>query len=454
VTEALLRFFAPCPRGLEQVLADELKGLGASNVRIRAAGVQFEADRAGGYRANLHSRLASRVLFWLGSGQVRQDEDVYRIARRQDWTKLFTVEQRLRVDLSATRSRARSLQYLTLRIKDAVVDGFREHSEQRPSVDTQDPDVRIVGHLEADRLDLYMDWSGESLFKRGWRGRDDKGEAPLKENLAAGLVHLSQWSSDQPLADLFCGSGTILIEAAQIRWGIAPGLKRRFAFEALKDFDPLLWLSVRDDAIAQAKACAYRALELRPLLGVDINPELIDRARHNALQAGLPPGAIQWRCDDAFTVNCQALADDPDPPTANAKALTSDEACARQDTAGFIISDLPYGERIGLCGDFEQGRSFRDRWPGFMLCILSAQEDLPSLWRMKAKRKVPLMNASIPCRFFSFPLHERHKFRAASGRSEDCALAQADARVQAQELAQADARVQAEALAQALDAGR
>ncbi|NCY18622.1 MAG: hypothetical protein EBX28_03510 [Betaproteobacteria bacterium] len=250
VTEALLRFFAPCPRGLEQVLADELKGLGASNARIRAAGVQFEADRAGGYRANLHSRLASRVLFWLGSGQVRQDEDVYRIARRQDWTKLFTVEQRLRVDLSATRSRARSLQYLTLRIKDAVVDGFREHSEQRPSVDTQDPDVRIVGHLEADRLDLYMDWSGESLFKRGWRGRDDKGEAPLKENLAAGLVHLSQWSSDQPLADLFCGSGTILIEAAQIRWGIAPGLKRRFAFEALKDFDPLLWLSVRDDAIA------------------------------------------------------------------------------------------------------------------------------------------------------------------------------------------------------------
>lgn len=383
-----LRFFAPCPRGLEQALADELKSIGAQALSIKASGVQFEGDRAVGYAANLHSRIASRILRWVGGGRVRQDDDVYRIARRQAWNHHFSVDKHLRVDLSATRARARSLQFLTLRIKDGIVDCFRDLSEERPSVDTQNPDVRVVGHLSEDGLDVYMDWSGESLFKRGWRGRDDKGEAPLKENLAAGLVRLSQWTEDQALVDLFCGSGTILIEAAQMRFGIAPGARRAFGFECLEDFDEALWLSLRQQAETKAKSRALQALDLPPILGIDIDPQQIERAIANASEAGLPAQAICWQCADGFIVDKQS-------------------APASMPDTGFMICNPPYGERIQTEGDFAQGRSFRDRWAGYNFCILSTQEDLPSFWRMKAKRKTPLMNGAIPCRLFMFPLYAR-----------------------------------------------
>jgi len=386
--DQVFRYFAPCPRGLEQVLAEELKALGAQALRIKASGVHFEGDRACGYRANLYSRIASRILCWIGAGRVRQDDDIYRIARRQDWSSYFRVEQRLRVDLSATRARARSIQFLTLRVKDGIVDCFRDQTQERPSVDTHHPDVRIVGHLETDSLDLYIDWSGESLFKRGWRGREDKGEAPLKENLAAGLLLLSQWRSDQSLIDLFCGSGTILIEAAQMRFELAAGLRRRFGFEALCDFDAALWRRIIEEARARAAKQVDQALNLPPLLGCDIDPSQIERAKQNTIEAGLPASAIRWQCADAFKQNKQDLG-------------------APENDEGFIVSNPPYGARIESPDDLAKGRSFRDRWPGFTLCILSPQEDLASMWRMKPKRKVPLMNGAIPCRLFVFPLYER-----------------------------------------------
>lgn len=382
------RFFAPCPRGLEQVLAEELKSFGAHGLRIKASGVHFEGDRACGYRANLYSRIASRILCWLGSGRVREDDDVYKIARRQQWTDHFDLDKRLRVDLSASRARARSLQFLTLRIKDGIIDCFRDQINERPSVDTVEPDVRIVGHLDEESLSLYIDWSGESLFKRGWRGRDDKGEAPLKENLAAGLVLLSQWRHEQALVDLFCGSGTILIEAAQMRFGIAAGIHRTFGFEVLNDYNDTLWRSICDEARTRASNKLAEALKLPRLLGSDIDQTQIDRAKRNALAAGLPVAAISWRCADAFK-------------------LTKPDLNMHPDDEGYMLSNPPYGERIAASGDFMQGRSFRDRWPGFTLCVLSAQEDLASLWRMKPKRKTPLMNGAIPCRLFVFPLYAR-----------------------------------------------
>jgi len=333
--DQVFRYFAPCPRGLEQVLAEELKALGAQALRIKASGVHFEGDRACGYRANLYSRIASRILCWIGAGRVRQDDDIYRIARRQDWSSYFRVEQRLRVDLSATRARARSIQFLTLRVKDGIVDCFRDQTQERPSVDTHHPDVRIVGHLETDSLDLYIDWSGESLFKRGWRGREDKGEAPLKENLAAGLLLLSQWRSDQSLIDLFCGSGTILIEAAQMRFELAAGLRRRFGFEALCDFDETLWSFIHDEAKARAAKQLDQALNLPPLFGCDIDPSQIERAKQNTLAAGLPAAAIHWQCGDAFQRHKQ------------------DSGAAERDE-GFIVSNPPYGERIESSGDLAE----------------------------------------------------------------------------------------------------
>ena len=240
--QALERFFAPCPRGLEQPLADELRSLGAQVDQVAAGGAAFSGDRTIAWRANLHSRIASRVLLLVAEGRYRDDDDLYRLANRTEWERWFGHTQTLRVDVNAIRSPMRSLNFATLRIKDGVVDRFRSRTGERPSIDTEHPDVRIFGFLQERLAALYVDLSGEPLFKRGWRSeRDDKGAAPLKENLAAGLLALAGWTSEQPLYDPFCGSGTIVIEAAQLALGIAPGLSRAFGFERLLDFDPAGW---------------------------------------------------------------------------------------------------------------------------------------------------------------------------------------------------------------------
>jgi len=390
------RYFAPCPRGLEAVLVEELTALGALGCSAVNSGVHFQGDRNCGYRANLHSRIASRVLLWVGSGRYRNDDDIYRIARRQDWPARFAVQQRIRVDLSAQGSHVRSLAFLTLRIKDGIVDAFRAHCEQRPSVDTHTPEVRIFGHLDARQLHLYLDWSGEALFKRGWRGHDDRGAAPLKENLAAGMLALSRWHPTQPLGDLFCGSGTLLIEAAQRRFGIAPGSQRRFGFERLPDFDAPMWHTLQAEAAQRASVLTAQALRLAPLFGMDIAAEELARARRNAERAGLPAGAITWQRGDAFLSRSPAEADLANAP-------------------GLLISNPPYGERLERPDNFALGRGLRDRWPGWTLWILSNEPELAALWRMRASRKIALMNGTLPCRLYAFPLRGNTPRREPEG---------------------------------------
>ena len=403
-----LRFFAPCPRGLEGVLAEELALLGARGLHPVHAGVHCEGDRACGYRINLQSRIASRVLCWVASGRYRSDDDVYRIARRQDWPARFTVRQPIRVDLTARGGQARSIPFLTLRIKDGIVDAFREHCGERPPVDTHNPEVRIFGHLDARHLHLYLDWSGEALFKRGWRGQHDKGAAPLKENLAAGLLALSGWTPQQALADLFCGSGTLLIEAAQRRCGIAAGGQRHFGFERLADFDAALWQALKEEAAQQARTLTAQASGLTPLLGMDIAAEEIARARRNALRAGLPPATIRWRQADAF------LSDRSDfHPGTTAHQSTSLNSPADREPSGLIVSNPPYGERMERPANMALGRGLRDRWPGWILWILSQEEGLPGLWQMRTSRKIALMNGSLACHFLAFPLRAKVHSRIA-----------------------------------------
>jgi len=406
---ACLRFFAPCPRGLETVLGEELAALGAVMIRTVTSGVHFHGDRSCGYRVNLHSRIASRVLLWVASGRYRNDDDVYRIARRQDWSRRFRVEQDLRVDLSAQGSAARSIAFLTLRIKDGIVDAFRERCMERPSVDRRSPEVRVFGHLDARELHLYLDWSGEPLFKRGWRGQDDKGEAPLKENLAAGMLALSRWNPEDPLADLFCGSGTLLIEAAQQRFGIAPGSQRSFAFERLADFDPPLWQALREEALQRSSGLHAKAILLRPLLGMDIEDGAVRRAERNALRAGLPATAILWECGDAFLSRSPLLERGAIPPedAAKPRGPSIPGADMPEPAVGLLISNPPYGERLERPENMRLGRGFRDRWPGWTLWVLSTEPELPALWHMRASRKIPLMNGALACRLFAFPLRAR-----------------------------------------------
>ena len=184
-----MNFFAPCPRGLEPLLADELIALGATDPKAVPGGVQFAGDWALCYRANLESRIATRVLWQITMGRYRSEEDVYRIAYAPTWARWFTPEQTIRVFVTAHKSPLRSLEFVTLKIKDAVCDHFRTVAGKRPSVDTQAPDMRVHAFLSADTVTLYLDTSGEPLYKRGFK--EAAVEAPLKENLAAGILKLT-----------------------------------------------------------------------------------------------------------------------------------------------------------------------------------------------------------------------------------------------------------------------
>lgn len=379
-----LVFHAACPHGLEEALAEELRRLGASTVPARG-GVGFEGDLALAYRANLRSRIASRVLLRLARAPYRNEDELYRVANAIDWTAWFGPGQTLRVDVTGSRSPLRSLNFATLRVKDAIVDQIRERTGDRPSIDTRRPDARVFAHLDEREASIYLDLSGEPLFKRGWRQRDDKGEAPLKENLAAGLLALAGWQPEQPLFDPFCGSGTILIEAAQIARRVAPGLSRRFGFERLLRFDEALWADLRAEAQGEMQAARDASLSI---FGADIDPAAIEQARANARRAGLGEAAI-----GLVAADCRAL----EPPI---------------DTPGMIVCNPPYGERIDVAdGDYDAtmlalGQRLKAQFGGWEAWILSGDRQLPRRLRIREKRKFPLFNGPIDCRLFGFALFE------------------------------------------------
>lgn len=376
------RFFAICPRGLEPLLADELRALGAAAIGAEGGGVGFGGHLETAYAANLSSRIASRVLWQVAQGEYRDERDLYAHAHDLPWERHFAPTQTLRVDVSATRSPVKSLDFATLRIKDAIVDRMRERTGARPSIDRAQPDVRVYAHLDEARLTLYLDLSGEPLFKRGWRA--EKGEAPLKENLAAGLLRLAGWTPERPLLDPFCGSGTIVIEAAQIAARRAPGLNRRFAFERLAGFDAGAWRKLK----AQAAAAIDDAAPAR-IVGADISTRVIDTARHNAglagLQSWLADGRLSFAAGDARQAK---------PP----------------DECGMIVTNPPYGEQSAPKSATVPSlmRDFADRlkaeFAGWQTWLLSADRDLPRQMRLQETRKTVLYNGALECRLFRFEI--------------------------------------------------
>jgi putative N6-adenine-specific DNA methylase len=397
-----LQLFCPCPKGLEHALADELRALGATIGDATASGVGFRGDRTVAYAANLHSRLASRVLLRVAEGRYRDDDDLYRLANRCPWETWFGPQATLRVDVSAQRSPLRSLNFATLRLKDGLVDRFRSRTGERPSIDTRQPQARVFAFLDERTAVLYLDLSGEPLFKRGWRSeREDKGAAPLKENLAAGLLALAGWRPEVALHDPFCGSGTIVIEAAQMACGIAPGLSRRFAFEQHLDFDAGLWARLRADAVRRVQAGAGAPGTGARIAASDIDADAVAQTVRNAQRAGIPPGLVATRVADM----CAAPA-----PFAQ---------------AGMIVTNPPYGERLDLQpsrggsgrgaargaeaaspdADWAAvGAALKDRYAGWSAWILSSDSDLPRRLGMKPKRRTPLYNGAIECRLFSFEI--------------------------------------------------
>ena len=366
------QFFAPCPRGLETVLEQELATLGAGGLFKVDGGVHFAGTLIFAYRVNLESRVASRVLWRVTKARYRNDEDIFKTALALPWPDWFGVEQTLRVNLVATRSPLHSLDFATLRIKDAVCDSFRARFGKRPSVDTQNPDVRIHAYLDAETVTLYLDLSGDPLFKRGWRG--ETGEAPLRENLAAGIVRLSGWDGVEALLDPLCGSGTLVIEAAMIALNIAPGGRRSFGFERLKNFDRAAWDQLKADALAREKP--RTAL---PIFGSDLYGDELRYARANANAAGLE-GVISLK---------QANVLELPAPAAN----------------GVIVTNPPYGVRLGNTEELaafypKLGDALKQKFAGWRAYILSGDMALPKLIRLSASKRTVLFNGALECRLF------------------------------------------------------
>jgi len=366
--------FATCPRGLEQALAQELAACGAADPVAVGGGVQFAGDTGVCYRANLESRIASRVLLRVAHAPYATDQDVYEAARAVRWADWFDVGRSIRVDVAAIRSPVKSLEFVTLRIKDAVCDRFRADVGRRPDVDTRSPGARIHGFLDERSVTLYLDTSGEPLWKRS--ARADAGEAPIRENLAAGILALTGWTAEEPLFDPMCGSGTFLAEAAARALRIAPGSRRAFGFERLRNFDEALWRRLRDAARA-------RALPPRPLkvYGADRDPAALERARRGLEHAGLAD-AVRLERADVLQVAAPA-------------------------PAGVLVTNPPYGVRLGedaaLAAFYPKlGDALKARFAGWRCYILTADLRIAKLIGLKASRRTPLFNGPLECRLFEF----------------------------------------------------
>jgi putative N6-adenine-specific DNA methylase len=368
------KFFATCPRGLEKVLGAELGALGAKEAEVVDGGVAFSGPLTLCYAVNLESRVASRVLWRLGSAAYRSEEDIYRAARALPWPRFFDVSRTFRVNVSAIKSPVKSLEFVTLRVKDAACDAFREAGGSRPDVDTQAPDVRIHAFLTRDEATFYLDTSGEALFKRGWRST--AGDAPLRENLAAGILRLAGWAAPTPLLDPMCGSGTFLVEAAMMALDVAPGLNRTFGFERLANYDNAGWQALRGKALARCKAAAPL-----PIYGRDKSGDALALARENLGKTGLA-SAVELKQMDIL---------DGGPPA----------------DSGIIVMNPPYGERVGGKDDLAAfyprlGDALKQRHTGWTAYILSADPGLPRLIGLKATRRIPLYNGALECRLFEY----------------------------------------------------
>jgi putative N6-adenine-specific DNA methylase len=369
-------FFVPCPKGLEAELVNELAEMGITDARPAPGGAAFKGTLPEAWRVNLWSRLAVRVLWRVGEGRYQLESDLYDGALKVDWPALFEVSRTIAVHAVARHSPLKSLNFVALKVKDAVCDRFRAECGERPSVDTHAPDIPLVLYLTEERYSLYIDLSGEPLNRRGFRV--EPAAAPLNENLAAGLLRLSGWRPGTPFFDPMMGGGTLLIEAAMMWLHRAPGLKRHFAFENLKGFQRIEWQRLRKDA----EAVAHEPESL-PIFGADIDPAMV-RATGLNLKAADLLDCVQLLEADFLEVDAPPV----DP--------------------GVIVSNPPYGVRLSLedMAAFYKamGDVLKRKYPGWSAYLISADPELPKHIGLSASRRTPLFNGPLECRFYAYRL--------------------------------------------------
>ena len=409
--------FLPCAAGTEALLAEEVQRIlgPTAGGEILRGGISVQGDALVAMQLNLESRLAQRVLWPLAHGPYENEHDLYALARTVRWGEWITPAQTFRIDTTAQRSPLHSLNFATLRVKDAVCDVLRDAVGERPSIDTRHPDLPLSLHLSPTHATLYADTSGEALFKRGWRDAQGgtvgvKGEAPLKETLAAAMLAAAGWqgrAEDGPLFDPCCGAGTIAIEAAQLACGIAPGLLRRFAFERMLPFraHQNAWSRMKDAARARQHAPAVA------VFAGDVSFRMTDFAGHNAKRAGVEH-AIQIKTADALQRMPPAergvlMLNPPYGERIAPKGSRGEQRGPRQGREGFApAAGHGEGGEGGSPAEFfsQLSAHWKRHYAGWTAWLLSPDMKLPQALRLKEARRVPLWNGPIECRLFRFDL--------------------------------------------------
>jgi len=370
------QYFASCPRGLEAILSDELTALGAVEIKVVDGGVKFESSTEVMYRANLTSRIATRILCRVANGDYKTEDDLYNAALNVKWANLFDVSHGIKVSTTGVKCPLKSLDFMTLRIKDAICDQFRSQVNARPNVEVRDPDIRIHLYLEANYFDLYIDTSGQPLYQRGFR--KSSVEAPIRENLAAGILVLSGWKAGEPLLDPMCGSGTFLIEAAMIALNRVPGLKRSFGFEHWRNFDPILFKNIKSEYQSQIKSLVFSHI-----YGSDEDLRAIRVTKSNLEEAGLTV---------AVELSCKSFNDIVAPLK-----------------AGVLIANPPYGVRIGEDENLAKAyplwaSTMKKKFSGWRTYFLTSDLRMPKLMRLSPTKKTPLYNGALDCRLFEIKM--------------------------------------------------
>jgi putative N6-adenine-specific DNA methylase len=370
------QYFATCPRGLEALLTNEIKAAGAKDIKPTDGGVAFAGELAVCYGANLHSRIATRILMQVGQGRYATEDDLYQAAYKINWPNWFDVKHDFMVKVTGVKCPLKSLEFATLRIKDAVCDKFRQVVDSRPYIDTKTPAVRIHAYLTAENYQFYVDTSGDALYMRG--NRKASIEAPLRENLAAGILQLSGWQAGQPLLDPMCGSGTFLLEAAMMALNIAPGLHRNFGFEKLKNYESDTWKKIKNAALKNAKPISFQKL-----YGSDMDLRAVRVARQNLSEAGLLEAVQLTQVDITAVI----------PPA----------------DSGVLVANPPYGVRIGEDEELallypKMGEALKRKFAGWNAYFLTNDMRLPKLMRLTPSKRTPLFNGPLECRLFEIKM--------------------------------------------------